>query len=104
MEHSKGEWVTDGEGSIYIAGYHGGGRLWITTTCCGMPKGEEEQEANAHLIAAAPDLLEACKDAELAFFAAIDVAPTRYYRNKLTKQNIKRLKAIAKAGGTNAKT
>ncbi len=58
MEHTKGKWKIDGL-SIYVAD-HFSRRLWIATVCVGMPS-EDESEANARLISAAPDLLEACK-------------------------------------------
>ena len=61
MKHTKGEWYTSGK-SINNAEQH----LVISedkgqnvAVCYGV----EEAQANAHLIAAAPELLEACKTA-----------------------------------------
>lgn len=58
---------------------------------------ERECQANARLIAAAPDLLDACKRDALLAAVAISKTPTGDQRNKLTEINILRLAAIAKA-------
>ena len=72
MKHTKGQWYTSGE-SINIADQH----LVIDeetgqtiATCYGVSS-EEEAKANAHLIAAAPELLEVCKS-------------VLYFKNKLS--------------------
>lgn len=57
----KGEWFAkrEGQSTVYIECRIGGGWLQEVAACGPTANGSEEQEANAKLIAAAPDLLEA---------------------------------------------
>lgn len=65
MKSTPGPWkATKLEG-----GKRGSGAQWIITgtplsriVLAGLPCGTAEQAANVHLIAAAPELLQACKD------------------------------------------
>lgn len=62
MKHTKGPWfnTTDGEANFYgIATQEN----WLFRIQQNGEKGTAEQEANAKLLAAAPDMLEALKDA-----------------------------------------
>ena len=58
---TKGEWFANREGqsTVYVECRIGGGWLQEVAACGPTANGSEEQEANAKLIAAAPDLLEA---------------------------------------------
>jgi hypothetical protein len=70
MRHTPGPWIVDEDGaSIYAKDTHnpdtGDWLICEIEAGCnnsGLGNGEED-EANAHLVAAAPDLLEACKQA-----------------------------------------
>ena len=61
---TKGEWFAkrEGQSTVYIECRIGGGWLQEVAACGPTANGSEEQEANAKLIAAAPDLLEALQD------------------------------------------
>jgi len=60
-KHTPGEWFTSRPNrTIYIESRIGGGMLQ-EVAACGPTEATEQQEANAQLIAAAPELLEACK-------------------------------------------
>ena len=104
MEHTKGPWESEGtlifgtsvggcqmeESTFLVAQARGWGHLQYL----GEAKAVAEQEANAHLIAAAPDLLEACNDA----MEALDFCTTSIYKEDKRKQAIvKLMKALAKA-------
>lgn len=58
---TKGEWFAkrEGQSTVYIECRIGGGWLQEVAACGPTANGSEEQEANAKLIASAPDLLEA---------------------------------------------
>lgn len=58
---TKGEWFAkrEGQSTVYIECRIGGGWLQEVAACGPTANGSEEQEANARLISAAPDLLEA---------------------------------------------
>lgn len=62
-EHTKGEWFAkrDGWSTVYIECRIGGGMLQEVAACGPTANGPEEQEANARLMAAAPDLLAAAE-------------------------------------------
>jgi len=61
MSHTLGPWVK--EGWTVIADRKTRSRRGMVASCASAPMYESQWEANAHLIAAAPDLLEACKSA-----------------------------------------
>ena len=63
-KHTPGPWLTHKEGfsSIYIESRIGGGMLQEVASCGPTGEGRDQQEANARLIAAAPELLEALKE------------------------------------------
>lgn len=81
-EHTPGPWVYDGS----FVKSADGKALWHS----GMPR--DEREANAHLIAAAPDLLEACVNV-LAYIKWDPLLGESMYSRMLET-------AIAKATGT----
>lgn len=58
---TEGEWFAkrDGWSTVYVECRIGGGMLQEVAACGPTANGTDEQEANARLIAAAPDLLEA---------------------------------------------
>ena len=60
---TEGEWFTkrDGWSTVYVECRIGGGMLQEVAACGPTASGPDEQEANARLIAAAPDLLEAAQ-------------------------------------------
>ncbi|PWU30686.1 hypothetical protein DK254_00070 [Pseudomonas sp. RW407] len=65
MSHTPGPWFVNGHERYtkYVEARIGGGLLQ-EVAACGPTERQEQQEANARLIAAAPDLLEALIDAE----------------------------------------
>lgn len=72
---TKGEWFAkrDGWSTVYVECRIGGGMLQEVAACGPTANGPDEQEANARLISAAPDLLEALEDAvteESAYMAS----------------------------------
>ena len=60
---TEGEWFAkrDGWSTVYVECRIGGGMLQEVAACGPTASGPDEQEANARLIAAAPDLLEAAQ-------------------------------------------
>jgi hypothetical protein len=60
---TKGSWFAkrDGWSTVYIECRIGGGMLQEVAACGPTESGSDEQEANANLIAAAPDLLESAQ-------------------------------------------
>ncbi len=58
---TEGEWFAkrDGWSTVYVECRIGGGMLQEVAACGPTASGPDEQEANARLIAAAPDLLDA---------------------------------------------
>jgi hypothetical protein len=90
---SKGPWlISDGsEKWNRIVDVNGD----LITTCFAM---QNEDDANARLIAAAPELLEALQDAEKALFAALDNAFGEELANG-NRELIQARAAIAKALG-----
>lgn len=61
---TEGEWFAkrDGWSTVYVECRIGGGMLQEVAACGPTASGPDEQEANARLIAAAPDLLEALEN------------------------------------------
>lgn len=62
-KHTPGPWFTKREGfsTVYVEARIGGGFLQEIAACGPTAAGIQQQDANAKLIAAAPDLLEALK-------------------------------------------
>jgi len=94
MSHTKGPWkvyfTKDGGKIIGIGDAEGAG---VTDPHFGLWSSGEEQEANARLIAAAPDLLEACK-------AALSVIKANFPTEQSEFMALEKLDAaIAKAEG-----
>jgi len=60
-KHTPGPWFTEREGSstVYVEAQIGGGWLQEVAACGPNANGSGEQDANARLIAAAPELLAA---------------------------------------------
>jgi hypothetical protein len=112
-KHTKGPWHTgqgNGEGSIFCES----GRMRLESggttlyPVCAISRGwdEGEDEANAHLIAAAPDLLEALSRLAVwadhlgpCFCQACDYLPGNRERHKHTAECDLARAAIAKAEG-----
>lgn len=69
---TPGPWLTKREGfsSVYVEARIGGGMIQEVAMCGPTESGQVQQEANANLIAAAPDLLEAAKTA-LGYIEAV---------------------------------
>lgn len=63
--HTPGPWFTKREGfsTVYVDARIGGGLLQEVAAVGPQEGGIQQQDANARLIAAAPELLEACKAA-----------------------------------------
>lgn len=92
-KHTPGPWFTHREGfsSVYIEARIGGGMLQEVASCGPTNEGSDQQEANARLIAASPDLLEA--------LAEIVSAADGGCWNQLDPSFSKARAAIAKATG-----
>ena len=60
VSHTPGPWVSVHSSSGYSVGAQEKPDCWPKSRLCDIVKGNE---ADAHLIAAAPDLLDACKEA-----------------------------------------
>jgi len=58
VKHTPGPWICEGS-TVFSLNDDGLNRMWLHVERHGRPEGESE--ANARLIAAAPELLEACK-------------------------------------------
>ncbi len=60
-KHTPGPWFAKREGfsTVYVEARIGGGWVQEVAACGPTEAGQEQQEANARLIAAAPELLEA---------------------------------------------
>ena len=63
-KHTPGPWWTKREGfsTVYVEARIEGGWIQEVAACGPTEAGQEQQEANARLIAAAPELLEALKE------------------------------------------
>ena len=61
--HTPGPWFTEREGfsTVYIEARIGGGMIQEVAACGPTAEGSDQQDANASLIAASPDLLKALK-------------------------------------------
>ena len=72
-KHTPGKWYTHRSGfsTIYVEARIGGGMVQEVAACGPTEAGPEQQEANARLIAAAPELLEALT--KLTSFVVTDV-------------------------------
>ena len=70
--HTPGPWFvpTKSFGTLYVEARIGGGMLQ-EVAAVGPTEKSEQQEANARLISAAPDLLEALEKIEKAAFATV---------------------------------
>ena len=83
MKHTPGEWFTHREGfsTVYVECRIGGGLIQEVAACGPTAAGSEQQEANARLIAAAPELLEALQDCVTALhdldYTAPELGPAR---------------------------
>lgn len=101
MEHTKGTWVVSKIGSMMLSINTGRKHIALTgywhSGDNNIDVSKDEAEANARLIAAAPQLLKACKLGEATANTAIHATPTGGFREALTCVNILRLEAIAKA-------
>lgn len=58
-KHTPGPWTYDEDASEILSGSEASGWIWIADVAHSVPTGETQ--ANARLIASAPDLLRACK-------------------------------------------
>lgn len=99
-KHTKGEWFykRDGFSTVYVEARIGGGWLQEVAACGPTANGSGEQEANARLIASAPDLLEALSDLKRELILSdVDMEYIeKHFRPWLNKAEI----AVAKATGT----
>lgn len=99
-KHTPGPWFTHREGfsTVYIEARIGGGLIQEVAACGPTNQGSEQQEANARLIAAAPELLEALRGLDEAYCRA-GTHLTREERTEDRKRLIAARAAIAKATG-----
>ena len=100
MSYTSGPWITKREGysTVYVEARIGGGLLQEVAACGPTANGKEEQEANARLIAAAPELLAALQEITEDYADRFDLeSPST---NPGIKYVIKQARsAIAKATG-----
>tara|TARA_S200002703_G_scaffold123010_1_gene108940 strand:+ start:24 stop:323 length:300 start_codon:yes stop_codon:yes gene_type:complete len=78
-EHTQGPWKVSNRFDIYEIGKYGFSGTYIGTTCgnAELPESIKQiDEANAKLIAAAPDLLEACKLFVMAWEKSLQLEKT----------------------------
>ena len=77
MPHTPGPWVVDDANPELVAQLVEGIYEYVASTAignfCSTERSGKEEEANARLIAAAPDLLEACKKALEAICAGAEL-------------------------------
>ena len=100
-KHTPGPWFTKREGfsTVYVEARIGGGYLQEVAACGPTAAGIRQQDANASLIAAAPDLLEALICSVAAFEGdQIDEIESDYGLATAQRVDMAR-KAIAKAEG-----
>ena len=75
-QHTPGPWAVDGDDALWVNAI---GREHEPVICDIVPRDADaftdEDEANARLMAAAPELLEACRDALLVMSAHACPAP-----------------------------
>lgn len=107
-KHTPGPWDIDRNNShlCTIATIHGCKNndwveIWSPNKLGQEGISEEVNEANARLIAAAPELLEACKKAKLALETCDDKYGKDYNTDKVDVATECLETAIAKAGGSN---
>lgn len=101
-KHTPGPWFTHREGfsTIYVEARICGGLLQEIAACGPTAEGSAQQEANARLIAAAPELLGALQALDEAYCRA-GTPLTREERAEDRRRLITARAAIAKAtGGT----
>lgn len=96
VNHTPGPWTakrinnSTGETLYHI-------HMFVEPSVCGMwaPPGNIEAKANAHLIAAAPELLAACEAAKLAFRAIGQREKDYSYELRLLNEAIAKAKGLA---------
>ncbi len=92
-QHTPGPWFVNGNAISAKPNYFNIFIAQRTKICNG------QWEANARLLAAAPDLLEALENAAEAFDIAINLTPTGPARNRLCDMNIQARAVLSKAKG-----
>ena len=95
-KHTPGPWWAKREGfsTIYVEARIEGGLIQEVAACGPTEAGKEQQEANARLIAAAPELLEALQ------MCRVEMPGTRFKKMVFDEQKV--AAAIAKATGEQA--
>ena len=99
-KHTPGDWYVTGEMTRYINVRIGGG-LIQEVAACGPTEADggygPQQEANARLMSAAPDLLEALQQYGIGF--SDEAAARAEFGDHEVARELKRRAAIAKATG-----
>ncbi len=100
-KHTPGPWFTLREGfsAIYVEARIEGGMLQEVAVCGPTEAGTSQQEANAALIAAAPDLLEALRKYELPIDINNIALSCIEFGSEAVERELQRRAAIAKATG-----
>ncbi len=97
--HTPGPWFEHREGfsTVYVEARIGGGMIQEVAACGPTAAGQEQQAANARLISAAPELLEALQDLKREIILSdVDMAYiARHFQKWLDNAE----KAISKATG-----
>lgn len=106
FKHTPGPWTHDEKDECLIRGEQGRRICWTATASPGDLKGKyasrrQGDEANARLIAAAPELLDALLEAEAAFELTIPLIPEKYdWPGSSARSGLQIVReAIAKATG-----
>lgn len=93
---TKGDWYTKREGrsTVYVESRIGGGLIQEVAACGPTNEGSEQQEANARLISAAPDMYEALDACVGTLAACFPDAPVD---SVIGKNIVSAMAALAKA-------
>ena len=100
MKHTPAPWALhrNGFSTIYVEAKIGNGMIQEVAACGPTNEGQEQQEANAKLIAAAPELLEALKELDECY-CQVGNYLTKEERHHHRMTLIKARAAIEKATG-----
>lgn len=94
--YTKGEWKVDTESPLTVLAKVGEGYSLICD-CSNPWQPKERKEANAHLIAAAPDMYKALKQIQKWLLDGGAIKPGQLLNEQFVKANNLTVKALSKA-------